>query len=135
MKTTSQGLFFNACFRGYLWRVFINNLWDIIGLLQGSKRPLPRKLRKMSENGFPGPLGPGIKNAQKESKITIFQVFFGSLALFRLFSSVFDPKAERPQEPLFRPSSEFSRKRPFRPLYKANDVPKYHRNRENYRPN
>ena len=32
--------------------------WDIVGLLQGSKRPLARKLRKKSEKEFPGPLGP-----------------------------------------------------------------------------
>ena len=41
---------------------------DIVGLLQESKRPLPRKLRKKSEKGFPGPLGPGVEEAQKKSK-------------------------------------------------------------------
>ena len=41
---------------------------DIVGLLQESKRPLPRKLRKKSEKGFPGPLGPGVEKARKKSK-------------------------------------------------------------------
>ena len=41
---------------------------DIVGLLQESKRPLPRKLRNKSEKGFLGPLGPGVEKAQKKSK-------------------------------------------------------------------
>ena len=41
---------------------------DIVGLLQESKRPLPRKLRKKSEKGFPRPLGPGVEKAKKKSK-------------------------------------------------------------------
>ena len=39
--------------------------WGIVGLLQGLKRPLPRKLRKKSEKGLPGPLPPEVKNARK----------------------------------------------------------------------
>ena len=37
--------------------------WDIVGLLQGSKRPLPRKLRQKSGKGFPGP---GVKKLEKD---------------------------------------------------------------------
>ena len=32
----------------------LENNCDIVGLLQESKRPLPKKLRKKSEKGFPG---------------------------------------------------------------------------------
>ena len=42
--------------------------WDNVGHLQGSKRPLPRKLRKKSEKGFPGPFGPGVNNLEKSQK-------------------------------------------------------------------
>ena len=42
--------------------------WDIVGLLQGSKRPLPRKLRNKSDKGLPGPLGPRVKEARKSRK-------------------------------------------------------------------
>ena len=42
--------------------------WDIVGLLQGSKRPLPRKLRKKSEKGLPGLSAPGSKKREKKSK-------------------------------------------------------------------
>ena len=41
---------------------------DIVGLLQESKRPLPKKLRKKSEKGFPGPLGPGVEKNPKKSR-------------------------------------------------------------------
>ena len=41
---------------------------DIVGLLQESKGPLPKKLRKKSEKGFPGPLGPGVKKNPKKSR-------------------------------------------------------------------
>ena len=90
---------------------------DIVGLLQESKRPLPRKLRKKSEKGFPGPLGPGVqKNSKKSRKWLFFKFFFGLSARFQLFFnfflSFFDPGAERPREPLFRYFSEFSRERP-----------------------
>ena len=89
---------------------------DIVGLLQESKRPLPRKLRKMSEKGFPRPLGPGVKKTEKSWKWQFFKFFFGFLARFQLFLSFFDPGAERPREPLFRLFSEFSGERPFWPL-------------------
>ena len=51
--------------------------------------------KKGAEKGLPGPLGKkGPKKLEKESNMTIFQVFFlgfGSvLTLFRLFSSFFD---------------------------------------------
>ena len=41
---------------------------DIVGLLQESKRPLPRKPPKKSDKGFPGPLGLGVEKAQKSRK-------------------------------------------------------------------
>ena len=59
---------------------------------------------------------PGSKKPEKESKMTIFQVFFEFSALFQLFFdfflSFFNPGAERPREPLFELFSEFSRERP-----------------------
>ena len=52
--------FFNFC-----PKFCLNDLsWDVVGLLQGSKRPLPRKPGKKSEKGFPGRL----KKLEKESK-------------------------------------------------------------------
>ena len=42
--------------------------WDIVGLLQGSKRRLPRKLRNILERGFPGLSVPGSKKLEKKSK-------------------------------------------------------------------
>ena len=88
-------------------------------LLQESKRPLPRKLMKKSEKGFPESRSlpaPKKKKLEKDSKMTIFQVFFGFSARFRLFFDsffdFFDPGAERPWEPLFRLFPEFSRERP-----------------------
>ena len=86
---------------------FISKDWDIVGLLQGSKRPLPRKLRKKSEKGFLGLLGPGVKKARKKSKTSQkppknlkncrFRLFFaGSLA----------PEPRGPENPF-----SFSRKK------------------------
>ena len=54
----------------------------------GANRPLPRKLRRKSEKGFPGPLGPGAGKARKRVKMTIFQVFWG---VFGAFSTLFRP--------------------------------------------
>ena len=49
--------------------------------------------------------------------MTIFQVFFGFLARFRLVFDFFwgyvDPGAESPRQPLFRLFSEFSREKAF----------------------
>ena len=49
--------------------------------------------------------------------MTIFQVFFGFLARFRLvfdfFGGYVDPGAESPRQPLFRLFSEFSREKAF----------------------
>ena len=90
---------------------------DIVGLLQESKRPLPKKLRKKSEKGFPGPLGPGVEKTRKRVENDYFSSFFSSFRpffnLFRLFLSFFDLGAERPREPLLGLLSEFSRERPF----------------------
>ena len=51
--------------------------------------------------------------------MTIFQVFFGFLARFRLvfdfFGGYVDPGAERPWQPLLRLFSDFSREMPFDP--------------------
>ena len=79
--------------------------WDIVGHLQGSKRP-PWETPKKSEKGFPGPLGPGVKQGSNKSTMTIFQVIFrvfGSKSTrFRLFFEHIDPGAERPWQPLLR---------------------------------
>ena len=76
---------------------------DIVGLLQESKRPLPRKLRKKSEKGFPGPLGPGVVKTRKRVENDNFSSFFSSFRLvfnsFSTFLSFFDPRAERPGNP------------------------------------
>ena len=95
-------------------------IWDIIGHLQGSKRPLPRKLRKKFEKGLPGPLGPRAKKQlEKESKVTIFRFFGGLQLVFDSLSTFFraycDPGAERPWQPLFRFFWSFSGKGLFGP--------------------
>ena len=89
--------------------------WDIVGHQQGSKRPLPGNSEKISEKGFrglsaPGPLGPGVKKLEHESKNDNFSIFPGFSTLFRAF---FDPGAERPRQPLFRLFSGFPKERPF----------------------
>ena len=66
--------------------------WDIVGLLHGSKRPLPRKTRRTSEKGFPGPPAPGVKKSSKRVEEWL---------VFNSLSSFFSPGAERLWEPLF----------------------------------
>ena len=39
-----------------------------LAFYRSRKGPLPRKLRKKSGKGFPGPLGPGVEKAQKSRK-------------------------------------------------------------------
>ena len=80
----------------------------MVGLLQGSKRSLPRRVRKESEKGFPGLSAAGPKKLERESKMTIFQVFFRVFGSFRL--EFFDPGAET-RGPLFRLFSDFPRGR------------------------
>ena len=65
----------------------------------GVKRPLPRKLEKMSEKGFLGASRPwGRKRHEKEPKIIIFQLFFSVFGAFstlvRLFFEPFRHWAE-----------------------------------------
>ena len=89
--------------------------WDMVGLYRGQKGLSldSKKSLKRFEKGFQSP------GAEKESKMTIFQVFFffsrvfGSFSTFQVFSSFLDPGAERPWEPLFGLFSEFSREKPF----------------------
>ena len=50
--------------------------WDIAGLLQGSERPLPRKLQKQSEKGFSWPLGTGAEKARKRVEYANVSRFF-----------------------------------------------------------
>ena len=73
---------------------------DIVGLLQESKRPLPRKLRKKSEKGFPGPLGLGVKKPEKKLKTSQRPGKNLKIVMFDSFSRIFDPGAKRPREPL-----------------------------------
>ena len=54
-----------------------------------------------------GVLGRGAEKARKRVKHDYFWLVFDS------FSILFDPASERPREPLFRFSSDFSRERPF----------------------
>ena len=75
--------------------------WDIVGLLEGLERPLPRKPRKKSEKGFPMPPGPGVKKARKRVENDNFSSFWGFWLVFDSFSSFFSPDAG------------FSRERPF----------------------
>ena len=75
-------------------------VWDIVGLLQRSKKPLPRKPPEKSlKRGFRGLSAPGSKSSKK-SKNENFQVFFGFLARFRLFFELFQPRGrEAPRTP------------------------------------
>ena len=76
---------------------------DIVGLLQGSKRALPRKLRKKSEKGFVGPLSPGVKKARQkrvENESKTRKNLKNSH--FRLFFEFLRPWAKRLREPFFR---------------------------------
>ena len=62
--------------------------------------------------------GRGRKNPKKSRKWQFFKFFSGFRLVFNSFSiflSFFDPRAERPREPLFRFFSEFSTERPFWP--------------------
>ena len=80
-------------------------------LLQGSIRPLPRKLGKMSEKG-------GQKDSEKRAKNDNFSSFFGVvssfLTVFPHFRAFFRPRGqEGPRNPL----SDFSRSFPERGLF------------------
>ena len=82
--------------------------WDIVGHLQGSTRHLPGKLQKKSEKGFPGQ-----KRLEKESKMTIFQVFFSGVRLvFDSFATFFSSILTGPGNPFSDFFSEFARERP-----------------------
>ena len=60
---------------------------DIVGLLQESKNPLPRKLRKKSEKGFPGP----VKKTRKRAANDKFSIFLGGFP-FSTFFELFRPR-------------------------------------------
>ena len=84
----------------------------------GVKRPFPGKLKKKSEKGFPGPLGPGVKKGSKKTIKRLFFKFFSGFWLvfdsfFDFFGGYVDPGAESPRQPLFRLFSEFSREKAF----------------------
>ena len=100
--------------------------WDIVGHLHGSKGLSLQTLRKKSEKGFPGPLGPrGQKRLEKKSSMTIFQVLFGFLACFRLvfdfFSGMLTPGQRGPGNPF----SDFFRSFPERRLLTSVDGRRY----------
>ena len=67
-KPILQCNFCSAAFRNLQRNFRFRLCCDVVGLVQESKRHLPRKLRKKSEKGFPGPLGRGVEEAQKKSK-------------------------------------------------------------------
>ena len=73
----------------------LRGLWggfgcDIVGLLQESKRPLPRKLRKKSEKGSRALSALWSKKPKKESKMTIFKFFSSFRLVFNFFSTSFE---------------------------------------------
>ena len=70
------------------------SLGTSLAFYTGPKRPLPRKPRKKSEKGFPGPQGGGSKNSKNDNFL-----FSGFLLVFDSFSSFFSPGAERPGNP------------------------------------
>ena len=76
--------------------------WDIVGLLQGSKGPLPRKLRKKSEKEFPGPSG-SEKPAKCQKRVENEPRTRKKLEKkcnFRLFFELFRPRGrEAPRTP------------------------------------
>ena len=69
---------------------------DIVGLLQESKRPLPKKLRKKSEKGFRGLSAPGSKKTRKRVEngnfSSFFRVFGPFSTFFRLFFELLRPQ-------------------------------------------
>ena len=81
-----------------LW--FLPCVWDILGLLQGSKRPLPRNLRNKSEKGFPAPLGHGPEKGRKRVENEPQTRKICKNSHLQLFFYLFSPGAERPREPL-----------------------------------
>ena len=88
--------------------------WDIVGLLQGSKRPLLENPGKESEKGFAGALGPGVKKLEKESKNDYFASFFRVFGLFSTLFRTFSAPGPRGPGNLFSDSFRgFSRERPF----------------------
>ena len=108
-------------------RVFAYFVWDIVGLLQGSKRPLPGKLRKKSEKGFRHLSAPGSKKVKKtfwksrnrvenESKTSKKTRKNLNNCHFRVFFELLRPRGREARDPLCRLLSEFSSERPFWPL-------------------
>ena len=53
---------------------FVFNIWP----LQKGLFPLPGKLPKRSEKGFPGPLGPGVRSASVKNEKAAQRVSFGA---------------------------------------------------------
>ena len=99
----------STCARAILDRVFAHlRGWQGLGYRwpsTGVKRPLPGKLRKKSEKGFPGPLGPGVKKGSKKSRKLLFFRFLSSFWLVfdsfsTFFSGVLTPGPRGPGNPL-----------------------------------
>ena len=95
--------------------------WDIVGHLQESKTPALENSQQSLKKGVPGLEAPGFKKGLKKKglKMTIFQVFFGLLAPFRLaltfFGGYVNAGSERPRQLLFRVFAAFSREKAFDP--------------------
>ena len=103
---------------------------DIVGHLQGSRRPLPRKLRKMSAKWSPGLLGPRVNMPEKSRKRvdneprTPPPQKLAKNVMFDSFSSLFlTPRPRDFENPFSDFVFEFPRKRPFDPCKMANDIP------------
>ena len=100
--------------------VFHGKRWDIVGLLQRSKRPLPRKPpRRAWERGSWGLSAPGLKKLEKEPKKSQKPEKKNlKNSHFRLFFELFQPRGrEAPGTPPFPDSfRRLSRERPFWPM-------------------
>ena len=88
------------CF-GQSWNTSNGNIGISLAIYRGQKAS-PWKTLKKSEKGFPGPRRPRgqKKRLEKESKITIFQVFrsgfwLGFLTRLRLLSDMLPPRPNR----------------------------------------
>ena len=96
----------NVDLRRHFRQGYLTKSCEIVGLLQGSERPLP-ETRKKSGKGFRGISALGGQKSSKMSQSQLFQrqVFFR--LIFHSFSSSFVPRAGRPRKPLFRLCQSF----------------------------
>ena len=79
--------------------------WDNVSHQQGSKRPLPKKLRKSPKRGS-GVSRPWVQKKLEKDRVEndYFSSFFRAFGFSTLstFFELIDPGAGRPRQPLFR---------------------------------